>query len=95
VRLKVEFTTEPFDLDTPPRHAVVAGETVRAAGLEAVEAGPFGSTAEGAADAVLDAVRALLGSTLDAGATRVTVQVNVVPEGGSASGDGRRGEAGA
>jgi hypothetical protein len=90
----VGFTTEPLVLDTPPRHAVVAGRTVRAAGLDAVDVGPFGSAAEGAADAVLDAVRALLAQTLEAGATRVTVQVNVVPEGEEAP-RGRPGEDGA
>jgi uncharacterized protein YqgV (UPF0045/DUF77 family) len=76
--LRVEFTTEPFDLDEAPRHALVAREVIEAAELDAVDVGPFGNTAEGGADAVLTAVEVLLRQVLDAGATRVSLQVNVV-----------------
>ncbi len=82
MRLRVEFTTEPFDLDEAPAHAVVAREVVEAAELDEVDVGPFGNTAEGGADAVLTAVDALLRRSLEAGATRISLQVNVVgPEG--------------
>ncbi|MFI7015827.1 hypothetical protein [Streptomyces sp. NPDC050164] len=81
MRLRVEFTTEPFDLDEAPAHALVAREVVEAAELDAVDVGPFGNTAEGGADAVLTAVDALLRKTLQAGATRVSLQVNVIEEG--------------
>ncbi len=81
MRLRVEFTTEPFDLDEAPGHAVVAREVIETADLDAVDVGPFGNTAEGGADAVLAAVDTLLRRTLSAGATRVTLQVNVVEEG--------------
>ncbi|MEU4659433.1 hypothetical protein AB0G32_36820 [Streptomyces sp. NPDC023723] len=81
MRLRVEFTTEPFDLDEAPAHAVVAREVVEAADLEAVDVGPFGNTAEGGADQVLTALTTLLRRTLDAGATRVSLQINVVAEG--------------
>jgi uncharacterized protein YqgV (UPF0045/DUF77 family) len=77
----VEFTTEPFDLDEAPAHAVVAREVVEAAELDAVDVGPFGNTAEGGADAVLTAVDALLRRSLKAGATRISLQVNVIGEG--------------
>ncbi|GLV74289.1 hypothetical protein [Streptomyces hygroscopicus] len=80
MRLRVEFTTEPFDLDEVPPHAVAARETVQAAPLDAVDVGPFGNTAEGGADAVLEAVGSLLRASLEAGATRITLQVNVVGE---------------
>lgn len=80
MRLRVEFTTEPFDLDEVPPHAVVAREAVQAAPLDAVDVGPFGNTAEGRADAVLAAVDDLLRRSLEAGATRVSLQVNVVAE---------------
>ncbi|MFG2223283.1 hypothetical protein [Streptomyces sp. NPDC048644] len=80
MRLRVEFTTEPFDLDEAPAHAVVAREIVTGAGLDAVDVGPFGNTAEGGAERVLDAVGALLRDTLEAGATRVSLQVNVIEE---------------
>lgn len=82
MRLRVEFTTEPFDLDEAPAHAVVAREVVEAAELDAVDVGPFGNTAEGSADAVLTAVDALLRRTLKAGATRISLQVNVIGEDG-------------
>jgi uncharacterized protein YqgV (UPF0045/DUF77 family) len=81
VRLRVEFTTEPFDLDEAPAHAVVAREVIQTAELDAVDVGPFGNTAEGGADQVLTAVDALLRRALEAGATRVSLQVNVVGEG--------------
>ncbi|MFE9452377.1 hypothetical protein [Streptomyces sp. NPDC006739] len=81
MRLKVEFTTEPFDLDEAPAHALAAREVLDAAELDAVDVGPFGNTAEGGADAVLSAVDSLLRKSLDAGATRISLQVNVVGEG--------------
>jgi uncharacterized protein YqgV (UPF0045/DUF77 family) len=77
----VEFTTEPFDLDEAPAHALVAREVIEAAELDAVDVGPFGNTAEGGTDAVLTAVEALLRRTLEAGATRVSLQLNVIAEG--------------
>ena len=80
MRLRVEFTTEPFDLDEAPAHAVVAREVIEVAELDAVDVGPFGNTAEGGADAVLTAVDALLRRTLEAGATRVSLQLNVIAE---------------
>ncbi|MCP3767333.1 MULTISPECIES: hypothetical protein [Streptomyces] len=82
MRLRVEFTTEPFDLDEAPAHAVVAREVVEGAALDSVDVGPFGNTAEGGADAVLAAVDALLRRGLDAGATRISLQVNVIAEAG-------------
>jgi uncharacterized protein YqgV (UPF0045/DUF77 family) len=81
VRLRVEFTTEPFDLDEAPAHAVVAREVIEAADLDAVDVGPFGNTADGSAEAVLTDVDALLRRSLEAGATRISLQVNVIGEG--------------
>lgn len=84
MRLRLEFTTEPFDLDEPPAHAVVAREVVENGTLDAVDVGPFGNTAEGAAEVVIDAVGELLRRTLAAGATRISLQVNAL---GDTSGD--------
>ncbi|SDN20313.1 Uncharacterized conserved protein YqgV, UPF0045/DUF77 family [Streptomyces sp. cf386] len=81
MRLRVEFTTEPFDLDEAPAHALVAREVIEAAELDEVDVGPFGNTAEGGADAVLTALDALLRKTLEAGATRISLQINVIGEG--------------
>lgn len=80
VRLRLEFTTEPFDLDEAPQHALVAREVVQTAELDAVDVGPFGNTAEGTVDQVVAAVGDVLRRTLDAGATRVSLQVNVIGE---------------
>ncbi|GHH79417.1 hypothetical protein GCM10018793_32160 [Streptomyces sulfonofaciens] len=82
MRLTVEFTTEPFDLDEPPGHALAAREVIQAADLDAVDVGPFGNTAEGEAPAVLGAIEAVLRRSLQAGATRISLQVNVVQEAG-------------
>ncbi|GGU86322.1 hypothetical protein GCM10010260_19260 [Streptomyces filipinensis] len=81
MRLRVEFTTEPFDLDEAPAHALVAREVIETAELDAVDVGPFGNTAEGAAGRVLTAVDALLRKSLEAGATRISLQVNVIDDG--------------
>ncbi len=80
MRLRVEFTTEPFDLDEAPAHALVAREVIEAADLDAVDVGPFGNTVEGGSGEVLTVVDALLRRTLQAGATRISLQVNVVGE---------------
>ncbi|MER5376159.1 hypothetical protein [Streptomyces sp. BK239] len=82
MRLRLEFTTEPFDLDEAPAHALVAREVIESADLDAVDVGPFGNTAEGDADAVLAAVDAVLRRTLGSGATRISLQLNVVGEDG-------------
>ncbi|MGY0057470.1 hypothetical protein ACWY4P_13035 [Streptomyces sp. LZ34] len=80
MRLRVEFTTEPFDLDEVPPHAVVARDIVQGAPLDSIDVGPFGNTAEGGAEHVLAAVHELLRESLEAGATRISLQVNVIPE---------------
>lgn len=89
MRLRLEFTTEPFDLDEPPEHALVARAVVEGAALDAVDVGPFGNTAEGEADAVVGSVAELLRRTLAAGATRVSLQVNVVGEAARPEEDGK------
>ncbi|WP_329137794.1 hypothetical protein OG552_28690 [Streptomyces sp. NBC_01476] len=81
MRLRLEFTTEPFDLDEPPEHALVAREVVENGTLEAVDVGPFGNTAEGSTEAVVEAVADLLRRTVAVGATRVSLQINVIDAG--------------
>lgn len=80
VRMRLEFTTEPFDLEEPPAHALAAREVLQAGALEAVDVGPFGNTAEGTEDAVVEAVAELLRRTAAAGATRISLQVSVLGE---------------
>ncbi|TDC19246.1 hypothetical protein E1265_24265 [Streptomyces sp. 8K308] len=91
MRLRLEFTTEPFDLDEPPPHALAAREVVSGAGLDAVDVGPFGNTVEGSAETVLATVDAVLRRALAVGATRISLQVNALAEGPSgeaATGEG-------
>jgi len=76
VELKAEFTTEPFRGEgEPPAHAVRAREAATKAGLT-VDFGPFGTTAAGDADALLDALPDIARAALDAGATRFTLQLS-------------------
>nr|WP_244319847.1 MULTISPECIES: hypothetical protein [Streptomyces] len=91
MRLRVEFTTEPFDLEEAPAHALAAREVIETVALDAVDVGPFGNTAEGGAEQVLTAVDTLLRRSLAAGATRISLQVNVLGDGGTEGGTGGTG----
>jgi uncharacterized protein YqgV (UPF0045/DUF77 family) len=75
----MEFSTEPFDLDGVPPHALEARRVIDEAGLE-VEVGPFGTTAEGEAQAVLAALDQVFRGALGVGASRISVQVTTVPD---------------
>ncbi|WP_405589254.1 hypothetical protein [Streptomyces sp. NBC_01190] len=86
MRLRLEFTTEPFDLDEPPEHALVARQVIRDGAFDSVDVGPFGNTVEGSTEAVVAAVGELLRRTLAVGATRVSLQLNVVGEAGPRAG---------
>ncbi|QMU68698.1 thiamine-binding protein [Streptacidiphilus sp. P02-A3a] len=77
MRLKVEFTTEPFELDGFPEHARTARRVVDEAGLR-VDVGPFGTSAEGEQAQTLAAIGRLLEETLAHGATRISLQVSVL-----------------
>ncbi|AKG46095.1 hypothetical protein ACWD33_10680 [Streptomyces xiamenensis] len=88
MRLKLEFTTEPFDLDEPPAHAVMAREVALGAALDTVDVGPFGNTVEGTADEVLTLVSDLLSKSLAVGATRISLQLNVVEGSGPRAPEG-------
>jgi uncharacterized protein YqgV (UPF0045/DUF77 family) len=76
VRVVAEFTTEPFHGEgEPPEHARRAWQVVREAGLQG-DFGPLGTEIEGDRDEVLDALRAVMAVALDAGATRITLQLH-------------------
>jgi uncharacterized protein YqgV (UPF0045/DUF77 family) len=75
VRLAAEFTTEPYQGEgTPPEHAQRAWDVIQASGLPG-DFGPLGTRFSGGADEVLDTLRAVLAAAIDAGAHRVTVQI--------------------
>ncbi len=75
MRLRAEFTTEPFHGEgEPPAHVTAALDAVRAAGLDA-EFGPFGTTVSGDEDTLYDALPSVFRAAMDHGATRITLQV--------------------
>jgi len=76
VRVVAEFTTEPFHGEgEPPEHARRAWDVVQAAGLTG-DFGPLGTEVQGEREQVLDVLRAVMAAALDAGATRITVQLH-------------------
>lgn len=76
MRLSVEFTIEPFIEGDPGPHVAAGIDAVRATGVE-VEVGPFGTTARGDAESLLDALDALCRSAVAAGAERISLQLTV------------------
>lgn len=77
--LQVEFTVEPFEEGTPGPHVRAALDAARASGLQ-VDFGPFGTNLAGDDDGqVLDVLDQAVRAALQAGATRVAVQVTRDP----------------
>lgn len=74
-----EFLVEPFEVGRPGPHVVAAVDAVKALGFEPV-IGPFGTTIEGDSDRVIEAVKQLLDAATEAGASRVSIQVNTCDE---------------
>ena len=72
--MRAEFTVEPFVDASPGPHVTAAIQAAAAAGAH-VSVGPFGTEVSGSAQVVLDAVDALTRAAVDAGATRVTIQL--------------------
>ncbi len=73
--LRLEFTVEPFVEGEPGPHVLAAVDAARGFGLD-VDFGPFGSVVDGDDAAVLDAVDAIVRAAMDAGATRVSLQLS-------------------
>jgi uncharacterized protein YqgV (UPF0045/DUF77 family) len=70
-----EFLVEPFEEGNPGPHVIAAVEAVRALGFDP-EIGPFGTTIEGDAVRVVEAIKQLLDAATAAGASRISVQVS-------------------
>ncbi|MDX2344456.1 MAG: thiamine-binding protein [Acidimicrobiia bacterium] len=70
-----EFLVEPFEVGNPGPHVIAAVEAVKALGFEPI-VGPFGTTIEGDAELVTEAVKSLLDAANKAGASRVSIQMN-------------------
>ena len=70
-----EFLVEPFEVGNPGPHVIAAVEAVKAHGFDPI-IGPFGTTIEGDAGRVIEAVKSLLDAANEAGASRVSIHVN-------------------
>jgi uncharacterized protein YqgV (UPF0045/DUF77 family) len=75
VRIKVEFTVEPFVEGGPGPHVRAALDQVRARGLM-VDVGPFANTVDGEHHLVLKAIEPLVTAALANGASAVTLSVS-------------------
>lgn len=78
-RCTAEFLVEPFEVGHPGSHVQAAFAAVRNLGFDP-EIGPFGTTIVGECASVMEAVRQLVEAASAAGATRVTIQVEVDDE---------------
>ncbi|WP_067814442.1 thiamine-binding protein [Nocardia inohanensis] len=75
MRLRAEFTTEPFHGEgDPPAHAVETLRALEKAGL-ACEFGPLGTAVAGPGEALIPAMGEVLALAFAHGASRVTLQV--------------------
>jgi uncharacterized protein YqgV (UPF0045/DUF77 family) len=79
LRIKVEFTVEPFVEGGPGPHVRAALDQVRARGLT-VEIGPFANTMDGEHHQLLKAIEPLVTAALANGATAITFGVSRVKE---------------
>lgn len=76
--IRAEFAIYPFqEGETPPIHVQAAIEEVRKSGLT-VELGPFGQVVSGPAEEVLEALKRAQVAAIQAGATQVVVNLEVV-----------------
>ncbi len=73
---RAEFMIEPFEEGAPGPHVVAAVEAVRSHGFEP-EMGPFGTSIEGDPTDIIAALRAMLDTAHRAGASRVSVQIEM------------------
>ena len=77
MRVRAEFTTEPFrgEDERVPAHVTAAASALTAAGLTP-DLGPLGTAVDGEADTVVTAVAQAVRAALAEGATRVTLTVS-------------------
>lgn len=75
MRLRAEFTTEPFHGEgEAPSHALAALELAESAGLEC-DFGPLGTSVAGSDERLLPVLGEIMVTAFAHGATRVTMQV--------------------
>lgn len=78
-RCRAEFVVEPFVEGRPGPHVVAAIAAAEKAGL-APDVGPFGTSIEGEVTVVLGVLPALVDDSLAGGASRISLQITVVPD---------------
>ena len=71
-----EFTVEPFEEGNPGPHVEAA---INALGPNEADIGPFGTAVEGPLDQVLSVAASGIRAAMEAGATRVSVNMVVTP----------------
>jgi uncharacterized protein YqgV (UPF0045/DUF77 family) len=82
VRVRAEFTTEPFQGGgEPPAHVAAAAQPLEYAGLSP-DLGPLGTAVDGSAAEVLPAIARAMEAAFASGATRFTLQVERVDQHG-------------
>ncbi len=80
MRVRAEFTTEPFTGEgDPPEHVTHAAVLLTEAGLDA-DLGPFGTAVEGDARVVIPTLSDVATAAFSAGATRFTLQVELLDD---------------
>lgn len=70
----LEVLVEPFKENDPGAHVEAVVEALTEAGLE-TDMGPFATIVDGELDTILDAVRQLLASGFEAGATAIQLRI--------------------
>lgn len=76
MRVRAEFTTEPFHGEgEPPEHVVATATPLLDAGL-VPDIGPLGTSVEGDAETVVSALTEAIREALAQGATRFTLQID-------------------
>jgi uncharacterized protein YqgV (UPF0045/DUF77 family) len=78
-RVRVEFTVEPFREGQLGSHVSAALRSLRRGGFDP-DVGPFGSTVEGDAGAVLDAVAQAAAASFESGASGVSLHAVLLAE---------------
>lgn len=73
-RIRAEFTTEPFVVGSIPKHAEAAETEAQRHGLT-TDFGPFGTSASGERELVMNAIPDILNAAIEAGAKRITLQI--------------------
>ena len=76
-RCRAEFIVEPFEEGHPGSHVSACISAAQTAGLEA-DVGPYGTSIEGEPTTILRALDAIVAAGLEAGASRISVQMTVL-----------------